>query len=149
MAKGEGVNWKPIVIGVVAVAGVAVAYFGIIRPITNALGLTDSKDDRLADKLKDEDALNPELSEKRPNRVTITTAEAKKLASTIYHSKGYLFNDAETERDGAIRRAGSKYNMSFVSKVFFDTYNRDLLTYLESYSNSTELANIRTIINNY
>jgi len=99
--------------------------------------------------LKNEDALNPELSERNPNKVTLSLSEAKKLASVIYYSKGYVFNDNEDERDGAIRRAGNKFNMSYIAKVFYDTYNRDLLTFLESYSNSNELANIRTIISNY
>ena len=70
---------KTIVVGVVVLAVVALAYFGIIRPITNKVGLTRDKDDRKGDKAEDKlsrkQVLSPQLYRDNKSLVSISSAK--------------------------------------------------------------------------
>lgn len=141
-------KYTPIVIGVLVVGVVAVGYFGVYRPLGKKLGFVKTKDDKEADKLEDLSFFNPELAKSHPSRVTISENRANTLAKIIYDSDGW-FNDDEDNVNGAFREMGSKYNLSYVSQVFINRYNKDLHTYISKFLDSNELSDVYTIIKNY
>lgn len=129
--------------GLILLVGVAV-YFGVLKPITNKLGLTDSKDDREKDKLVNtlESGSAFNSSQEQPTGATISTDKAKELAKEIYDAMGY-FNDCEECVYGAIAQAGSKKNLQKVSYNFYQEYKQDLLGYLQNYFSESELAEVQ------
>lgn len=135
-----GETAKYIVFGVVGVVVLGVAYFGIIKPILNAVGLTSSKDDRetgrIQDDLTKEAVLSPLLYNENKNKVTISSAKANTSAFNIYEAKWggtWGLSDREEMAVGAITSAGSLVNVSYIASVFQNVYKRDLFTYLESF----------------
>jgi len=124
---------KYIVYGSVAVVVLAFAYFGLIKPITNALGLTKDKEEREGDrdreKIGRQQTLSPLLYNKNKDKVTISSARANQLATQIYKGDGYV--DDEAMGVGAIQNTGSLVNLSYVAKVFYDKTGIGLETYLE------------------
>lgn len=135
-----GETAKYIVYGVVGVAVLAVAYFGIIKPILNAVGLTSSKEDRqtgnIQEDLTQEQVLSPLLYNQNKNKVTITSSKANTSAVNIYEAKWggtYGLSDKEEMAVGAITSAGSLVNVSYIASVFQNLYKKDLYTYLDSF----------------
>lgn len=135
-----GETAKYIVLGVVGIVVLGVAYFGIIKPILNAVGLTSSKDDRqtgnIQENLTEEQVLSPLLYNQNKNKVTITSAKANTSAVNIYEAKwGGTFglSDREEMAVGAITSAGSLVNVSYIASVFQNLYKKDLYTYLDSF----------------
>lgn len=131
---------KYIVYGVVGIAVLAVAYFGIIKPILNAVGLTSSKEDRetgnIQEDLTEQAILSPLLYNQNKNKVTITSSKANTAAVNIYEAKWggtWGLSDKEEMAVGAITSAGSLVNVSYIANVFQNLYKRDLYTYLESF----------------
>ena len=131
---------KYIVYGVVGVAVLAVAYFGIIKPILNAVGLTSSKEDRetgnIQEDLTEEAILSPLLYNQNKNKVTITSSKANTSAVNIYEAKwggSWGLSDKEEMAVGAITSAGSLVNVSYIASVFQNLYKKDLYTYLDSF----------------
>jgi hypothetical protein len=131
---------KYIVYGVVGVAVLAVAYFGIIKPILNAVGLTSSKEDRetgnIQEDLTEEAVLSPLLYNQNKNKVTITSSKANTSAVNIYEAKWggtWGLSDKEEMAVGAITSAGSLVNVSYIASVFQNLYKKDLYTYLDSF----------------
>ena len=136
----SGTSTQYIVYGVVAVAVLAVAYFGIIKPILNGLGITKDKNDREADDVKDDVTKSQVLSDlfykSNPNKVTISTAKANTSAVNIYEAKwggSWGLSDKEEMAVGAITSAGSLVNVSYIASVFQNLYKKDLYTYLDSF----------------
>lgn len=135
-----GETAKYIVYGVVGIAVLAVAYFGIIKPILNAVGLTSSKEDRetgnIQENLTEAAILSPLLYNDNKNKVTITSSKANTSAVNIYEAKWggtWGLSDKEEMAVGAITSAGSLVNVSYIASVFQNLYKRDLYTYLESF----------------
>lgn len=135
-----GETAKYIVLGVVGIVVLGVAYFGIIKPILNAVGLTSSKEDRetgnIQENLTEEQVLSPLLYNQNKNKVTITSAKANTSAVNIYEAKwGGTFglSDREEMAVGAITSAGSLVNVSYIASVFQNLYKKDLYTYLDSF----------------
>jgi hypothetical protein len=131
---------KYIVYGVVGIAVLAVAYFGIIKPILNAVGLTSSKEDRqtgnIQEDLTQEQVLSPLLYNQNKNKVTITSSKANTSAVNIYEAKWggtWGLSDKEEMAVGAITSAGSLVNVSYIASVFQNLYKKDLYTYLDSF----------------
>lgn len=133
MANGNSENTKLIVYGSVAVVVVVFAYFGIIKPVLNTLGVTRDREEREGDrdreKLGRKQVLAPVLYNKNKDKVTISSAKANQLATQIYDGDGYY--DDEAKAVGAIQNSGSLVNLSYVSKVFYDKYGVGMETYLE------------------
>jgi hypothetical protein len=139
----SGTSTQYIVYGVVAVAVLAVAYFGIIKPILNNLGLTKDANDREADDVKEDvtrtQVLSDILYKANQNKATISSAKANTLALQIYNAKwggwGGL-SDKEEMAVGAITQAGSLVNVSYIASVFQQVYKKNLESYLDSFLES-------------
>lgn len=138
-----------VVYGVVGIAVLAVAYFGIIKPILNNLGITKDKVDRKADDVLDDVTRSQVLSDlmykANKNKATITSSKAQTSAYQIYNAKwggwGGL-SDKEDQAVGAITSAGSLVNVSYIAYVFQNTYGVSLESYLESFLESNNWITI-------
>jgi hypothetical protein len=150
-----GTTAQFIVYGVVAVAVLGVAYFGIIKPILNQLGITKDATDREADDDKEniqkEQVLSDLLYKQNQNKVTISSAKANTSALNIWDAKWgacYGLCDNETQAVGAITSAGSLVNVSYIAYVFEKTYNRNLYSYLDSFLESENWVTIDAYLRN-
>ena len=137
-----------IVYGVVALAVVGLAYFGIIKPILNAIGLTKDAVDRQGDndyaKLSRQQVLSPQLYRENKNLITISSGSANESAYNIYIGKG-TFWDNEDLAVGSITSAGSLVNISYIAYIFDANYGESMESYLQSYLESEDWI----IIDNY
>ncbi|MEN8882720.1 MAG: hypothetical protein ABF244_00605 [Flavobacteriaceae bacterium] len=152
----KGAKTILIVKGVLIVAGVSLAYFGVIKPIFNKLGITNSKEDRKGKKaqesLSKDGYFNASLYNNNKSRVSITTNQADYSATQIYDAKYggcYGFCDNEEMAVNGIKVAKSLVDISFISNQFSEYYSKDLGSYLESFlenKNYTEIVNyIKTL----
>jgi hypothetical protein len=131
------------VYGVVGIAVLAVAYFGILKPILNSLGITKDAQDREAENVQEDVTRTQVLSDlmykSNKNKVTISSAKANTSANEIYNAKwggwGGL-SDKEDQAVGAITSAGSLVNVSYIAYVFQKNYNVSLESYLNSFLES-------------
>jgi len=127
---------KTLVIGGVVVLILVINYFGVIKPILNAMGLTKDKDDREGDrdedKLSRSQVLSPNFYRANRQKISISSATANESAVNIYNAKGYIYDD-ETLAVGSITRLGSLVNVSYVSDVFNRLYGLSLQSYLANF----------------
>jgi hypothetical protein len=150
-----GESAKYIVVGVVGIAVLAVAYFGIIKPILNNLGITKDADDREADRNKEdiekEQVLSDLLYKANRNKVTISSAKANTSALEIWNAKwggAFGLSDKEDQAVSAITSAGSLVNVSYIAYNFEKTYNRNLFAYLNSFLESENWITIDAYLKN-
>jgi hypothetical protein len=150
-----GESAKYIVFGVVGIAVLAVAYFGIIKPILNNLGITKDADDREADRNKEdiekEQVLSDLLYKANRNKVTISSAKANTSALEIWNAKwggAFGLSDKEDQAVSAITSAGSLVNVSYIAYNFEKTYNRNLFAYLNSFLESDNWITIDAYLKN-
>lgn len=111
---------------------IALTYFGIIRPITNKLGLTKDQADRDRESVSRSQALSPILYQQNRNKITISSAKANESAYNIYSAKGTFWDD-EQLAVGSIQRAGSLVNLSYIADVFANNYGYSLQGYLATF----------------
>lgn len=143
-----GNSTQYIVYGVVAMAVLGLSYFGIIKPILNAVGLTKDAEDRQGDndyeKLSRQQVLSPLLYRSNKDKITISSGTANESAYNIWIGKG-TFWDNEDLAVGSLTSAGSLVNMSYISHIFDDNYGQSLESYLQSYLEPSDWI----IIDNY
>ena len=140
MAEDKSESVKFIVVGVVGLTVLGLAYFGIIKPILDTAGITNSKEDRKGGKaekkISKEGVLTPRLYAENQMMVTISSGRASQLASNVYNGKwGGCFGTCDDEPKGVsgITGAGSKVNISYVADKFNKAYNKNMHDYLFSY----------------
>lgn len=151
---------KELLIG----AGVlAILYFGVLKPVTNAFGLTDS----VADKQKKQvietasgnNGWNPNFyrnytATHATGWTLLTDTFRTKIAMQIY--KAWGFNDDEDAIYAAFSYLQSQLHLSQVVEKYSQLYKQDLLKRLKlPWNNLTgrdglttaEFANVATIVN--
>jgi hypothetical protein len=140
---------KIVVYGVVGLVVVGLAYFGVIKPILNAIGLTSSKEDRDAqqdeEKLSRKQVLSPLLYRDNKSKITLSSGSANQSAYNIYIAKGTFYDD-ESLAVGSITSAGTLVNISYIADVFADNYGSSLETYLESFLENSDWNTIENYI---
>lgn len=140
---------KIIVYGVVGLAVVGLTYFGIIKPILNAIGLTTSREDREGqqdeDKLSRKQVLSPLLYRNNKSKITISSGDANESAYNIYIAKGNFYDD-EALAVGSITSAGSLVNISYIADVFADNFGSSLESYLDSFLENEDWNTIENYI---
>lgn len=141
----------------------ALAYFGIIRPILNKLGITNSAAQQLINNQSNlPNNLNPfsplfyQTNEARNSRALLLTSEtANKYADILYKAMGYISDD-EAAVYSVFRALKTKSQVSFLCDVFQKKYSIDLLEFLKrgknqynaaSGLNSDELKTVIDIVN--
>ena len=70
------------------------------------------------------------------------------LPQLIYDSKGFFYDDPEILY-GVFRKIQTQYQLAIVSSIFTTKYKKDLITYLKSFLNSSELKVVTDIVKNY
>ena len=127
---------KIVVIGGVVLVVVGVAYFGIIKPILNKVGLTKDKDDRQGDrdedKLSRSQVLSPNFYRANREKISISSQKAFESATKIYNAKSFYWDD-ESSAVGGITGAGSLVNVSYISDRFNTIFGASLQSYLASF----------------
>jgi len=127
---------KTLVIGGVIVLILVINYFGVIKPILNAIGLTKDKEDRQGDrdknKLSRSQVLSPDFYRNNRSKISISSQKAFESATKIYNAKGILWDD-ESSAVGGIIGAGSLVNVSYISDRFNTIYGQSLQSYLSSF----------------
>ena len=78
-------KYAPIIIGVTVVGGVLLAYF-LGRKILESTGVIDTKFDR---RIKYLNGFDPNYYKSNMSKVTISTAQAQKIADDVHYSYGY------------------------------------------------------------
>ncbi len=127
----------------VAICG-AIIVAGLSYKVMKLLGIVP---DFTTNRLQAQSELTPELYLSNPSKKTINGATAIDLVEDLHDAKGIL-NDNEASVINAIQMSGSKYNMSFISKIYGDEYNESLVSHLESFTNATERRYIIRASNN-
>lgn len=127
---------KTLVIGGVIVLILVINYFGVIKPILNAIGLTKDKEDREGDrdknKLSRSQVLSPDFYRNNRSKISISSQKAFESATKIYNAKGIVWDD-ESSAVGGIIGAGSLVNVSYISDRFNTIYGQSLQSYLSSF----------------
>jgi len=109
--------------------------FSLIRQILETIGIWDSADTKSLDNAAIDPLSwwNPGYYKTKPFNVNytrpITTSQAQELAKQLYNSFGF-FNDEEESAISVFRSLPSKAAGSFLSDIFTQMYNQDLLTFL-------------------
>jgi hypothetical protein len=145
-----GRNATPILL----LAGGAIAYFKIIKPILNKFGTSEQhkNDVKEIEQLKTENYFDIDYSnELKRNNIILTLNDYGKqtYSKIIWDAKGipYLTNDDEAAVYGVFRALKSKTQVSVLAGYFFQKYNKDLKTFLQSFLNQNEFGNVATICN--
>jgi hypothetical protein len=135
--EGSGDTTKFIVYGVVGIAVLGIAYFGIIRPVLKTFQVIDTKEEKKgkkdAEKLSRKQVLTSSFYKKNRGKVTISSGSAHTAATEIYNGKGTVWDD-EDMAVGEITGAGSLVNLSYIAYTFYKVYGRSMegyLSYLE------------------
>jgi len=140
---------KIIVFGVVGLTVVGLAYFGIVKPILDAVGLTRDKEERKGDqdyaKISRQQILSPLLYRENKDKVSITSGKANESAYNIYIGKGVIW-DNEDLAVGSITSAGSLVNISYIANIFSENYGTSLESYLEGYLEPSDWITIDNYI---
>lgn len=140
---------KTIVYGVVALAVVGIAYWGIIKPILNAIGLTKDKEERQGEqdyaKLSRQQVFSPQLYLNNKDKISITSGTASESAYNIFSAKGVIY-DNESLAVGSITGAGSLVNVSYIAYVFDRVYGESMETYLNSFLEPSDWITIDNFI---
>lgn len=154
-----------IILGGVVIGGILLTYVTI--KVMEALQLKDTREEkkagRKAGRLTNEEAFDPVHSRNNPSKVTITQQRAEQLAKNIFESSGYvtaskygqpswlgwMYDDKEDEARGAIRDAGTTYNLSKVADVMYKKYKVGLLDFLQDFNGEGEMSKYYDIIDNY
>ena len=69
------------------------------------------------------------------------------LCFKIYDSKGVLYDEPD-KLNGVLNICNSKFQTSYLSYVFFKMYDKDLISFLNTYMNSVELTKVYNILKN-
>ena len=141
-------NAKYIVYGVVGVAILGLAYFGIINPLLQFLQIKDTREEKKgkkdATKLSNKQVLSPTLYRENRDRVTLGSASAYDGARQVYEGRG-TFIDDEDMAVGSITSAGSKVNISYIADAFDQLYGMSMETYM-SYLEPEDWTSIENYI---
>lgn len=142
MAKGQpividsskGETTKMIVYGVVGLAVLGLAYFGIIKPILEVLQIKDTKEEKKGkkdfSKLSRKQVLSPQLYRENRDKVTIGSGKAYESAKNVYEGRGTFYDD-EDMAVGSITGSGSKVNISYIADAFQTLYGRSMEAYMD------------------
>ena len=142
---------KIVILGSIALVGVGIAYFGIVRPIFCKIGLVKCKSGEENAQIIlqnfDNKGWDPEYW--RNHAPSLSWDRAKKLAENVYGAGG-IFNDNEDVFYAALQEAKTYANLSLISYVFKNKYNKSLAEYYAYYlSDTQEQEKIKQILSEF
>ena len=121
---------------IIGLGVLAIAYFGVIKPVTNKLGLTESDKARRVreaiEEANNNQGWDPRFYKtiKKSQRILAATS-AKHYASQIHAAWG-SFDDDEQKIYAVFRALKSQAQLSQVVEMYGSLYKQDLLTRLKS-----------------
>lgn len=130
---------KPLLIG-------AIAYFGIIKPLTDKLGLTKDAASKEFDN-QDKNAAsvgsywNIRYWNSAKTAQLLKSSTAIALCKQLWDAKG-VFNDDEDSVYAVFKSLKYKSQISAVAAYFYQQYKKDLYTWLKGFLNQEELKTI-------
>jgi hypothetical protein len=130
---------------------VGAGYFLIVHPTLKAIGVIKSSEEKEQEKLASTYAtstgspFNPQFYKTVPNAVLLQKESAKQLASLIYNAMGY-FDDDEDQVYAVFRQLKAKTQVSWVAEIFYQTYGKDLYSFLSSRLSEDEMTVINQIV---
>ena len=143
--------------------GIAVLYFGILRPILTKLGIQQTA----AEQAEQQQVTATDVATNAANPFSplfwkaspsgtylLTVAVATDLADRIYNAMGYFYDD-EAAVVSVFRQLKTKSQVSWLADIFQKKYKTDLFDFLkkgkgvmyQSGLNNAELNQIITIVN--
>jgi hypothetical protein len=146
---------------IIAGVGLALLYFGLIKPITDKLGLTQSEKERalaeIAETASGSNGWNPnfykDYTAKNRKWTILTSSAAQRIAKQLSAAWGTI-NDDEQAIYAAFRSLKNQLQLSQVSDTYSKTYKQDLLTrlkapwyYLRDGLDANEFAEVAKIVN--
>ena len=142
-----------IVVGGAIVVGIA--YFGIIKPVFEFVGIKDSRLDK-ENKKTIEDGLkqpywNPNYWRNSPNRLNYPESKYSSLAQQLYGATRGGFLGWGTEEEtvyGIFRQLSSVYDISKIADVYQISQGEDLYQMLNDELGTDEMVILQRIVNN-
>lgn len=134
--------------------GIIAVYFLVAKPILVSIGVIktkEQKDDKVASKenaTSSKSAFNPGYYKTVPGATLITRAKAEEYSKIIWDALGPWWTSGDDKEEtvyGVFRQLKAKTQVSWLSEVFFKTYNRDLYGYLDQYLDDVELATVNNM----
>jgi hypothetical protein len=132
---------------ILGVGVIGLAYFGVIKPLTDALGLTKSGEQADSDKKTDTYttgvAANPWLATfykkyKVDGAKVGNYTKLKEICNRINKGyRNYWLNDYESIM-GGLKQVRSKTELSRVSEVYYQIYKKDLYAEMKKYLNQSD-----------
>ena len=142
-------KWTPVIIGGVVVGVVALAYFGVYKPILCKFGVVECKSSKQNDKIEGEllshKALNPNFYQAR--YITISHEFAKSLADDIEDALSGIGDDEDAVYS-VIKSSGSEHNMSLISHYYKIRHQEDLSARIIRDFNSDERKTVLELLKN-
>src|SRR4051812_32746044 len=113
--------------GLLLIGGIAAGlYFGVFDPILKKLGIKESADSKKSKQLGNTNAFDPNYwKQGGAGTKLITVSGASAYAKVLYDAHGF-FNDDEDKVRGVFRQLRTKSQVSFLSDIFYKTYNKGL-----------------------
>ena len=139
------------------VGALAIAYFGILRPILTKLGIQKTEGDRIIDKQENlpnsQNPFSPLFYKTAPTgSLLLTTTQQESLSRRIYDALGVLTDD-ESAIFSVFRSLKSQTQVSILSEYFAKKYKTDLLDYLKrgysswNYASGLNADELNTVLN--
>lgn len=114
--------------------------------LLESVGLKDTDVDRFVDsEMKNTNAFDPKLYLSKSNIIVVNLTSATVWANAIDNAIGYIYDDEEAIY-AVFRQAKSKADVSRLTDVFFSVTGKDLLGYLRSNLNDSEMSIILAIV---
>ncbi len=131
---------------ILGLAGLGLAYFGLLKPILNALRITSTAETKEQEQnIKTAETAPANVNPWSPNYYKIkggtvfTLATAKAKAKIIYNALGN-FSDDEEAIYGVLKSAKYKTQISFLCDVFYQMYKIDMFEFLKRGKNNWNYA---------
>lgn len=142
MANAKTDQYLPFIL----VAGVVFAGYKLLQKIGLVKTAADAAAANAASSLQTANYFSTDFYKKGGAGTMILTAEASDyLAKAVYDSKGW-FNDDEDKLYGVFKSLKTKSQVSFLADVFYQKYRRDMISYISSFLNDSELYKLKNII---
>jgi|694.fasta_scaffold12328_9 hypothetical protein len=151
MSKKE-ININPNL--VLAIGGLVLVFFAG-RAILKKLGIVQSQQDKREEKelndamkeLSSSDYFDPDYWRKGgAGTLLIKNDTANLLAERLYNAKG-IFNDNESAVYGVFQLLKTRSQVSYLAMIFYQKYNKSMLTYLLEFLNDQEMLTVAKITN--
>lgn len=134
---------------------IAVAYFGIIKPILQAVGLKDTAEEKKNKQILEtvdfgsnnvNNPFSPIFAEKAPKGALLISSATGAEYSKILKNAPGVFNDDETAVYGVFNKLKTQSQVSNLAYWFNKYYHQDMFTFLKDFLNDSELGQVAKIV---